>query len=309
MKRLIIGLLLVMILAISFVFFNPFKKTAPAGLQVSTNNIKSSVFLNGQLLDKTPLIEKTLKPGQYTIKIVPDDDVYVPYETSITLRSGALTVMVWKPGMRPETSGGVIYEFEPIETKHTSEVSFVSIPDTAIVELEGERKDYTPVIFKNVAPGNIEYTVMLPSYVPQKNTIFVLPGQRMLINVKLAKMSDEPDPVTTTNTLQPTDATDSAQVRESPQSGTDSADKTDTTVDKRTTINTRTVKILTTNFFVEGKEVLRVRSDANSNSSEVGYVMVGEIYAHTGNVINSWYEITFDDKTGWVSGQFAELAS
>ncbi len=305
MKRLIFGLLLIMVLAIGFVFFNPFKKTAPAGLQVSTNNIKSSVFLNGQLLDKTPLIEKTLKPGQYTIKIVPDDETYVEYETSITVRSGALTVMVWRPGRRPETSGGVIYEFEPIETKHTSEVSFVSIPDTAIVELEGERKDYTPVLFKNVAPGNIEYTVMLPSYVPQKNTIFVLPGQRMLINVKLAKMSDEPEPTAPPDRESlPIAASNSAQVSEPPPASgsiaTDSASPSE---------NAGNVRILTTNFFVEGKEVLRVRSDANSNSPEVGYVTVGEVYPSTGNVINGWHEITFDEKQGWVSGQFAEPAS
>ncbi|MFZ1721336.1 MAG: hypothetical protein WAU07_02415 [Microgenomates group bacterium] len=301
MIRLIIGILLIFLVITSFVLFNPFKKAAPAGLQVATNNIPSSIFLNDQLLNKTPLIEKTLKPGRYTIKIVPDDEMYVPYETSIELRSGALTVMAWRPGTRPETSGGVIYEFEPIETKHTSEVSFVSIPDTAIVELEGERKDYTPVIFKNVAPGNIEYTVMLPSYVPQKNTIYVLPGQRMLINVKLAKISEEVQPETAN---QNTDlvATSSAEVSENSGSKTSIA-----TTSASTASDSSRVKILSTNFYVEGKEVLRARRESNSNSPEVGYVAVGSEYPHTGKRENGWLEIQFNETLGWVSGQFAQI--
>lgn len=170
-----------------------------SGLQVITDDVPSSVFLNGQHLDSTPLIEKTLKPGEYQLKIVPNDPTLTAYETAIILRKGLLTVVTWKPAARPEMSGGVIYEMEELKDTTKAEVSFVSIPEGAIVSLENKEKDFSPVVYTDVAPGNRSFEVTLPSYETQNHTINVQPGYRMLVRIKLAKLqpTDEPKPVPT----------------------------------------------------------------------------------------------------------------
>lgn len=159
-----------------------------SGLQVITDDVPSSVYLDGHYVNSTPMIEKNLKPGDYTLRIEPNDSSLQPYETPLTLRKGLLTVVTWKPAARPEMSGGVIYEMEPLKDKSKSEISFSTVPDAAIITLEGRDKEFSPTVFNDVPPGNRSFEVTLPSYETQSHTIFVQPGYRMLVKVTLAKL-------------------------------------------------------------------------------------------------------------------------
>jgi len=268
-----------------------FDKQKNSGIQVITNDIASSVFINGQYLEKAPLIEKDIQPGSYTIRIQPDNPSFVPYETNVTLRKGLLTVITWKPGKRPETSGGVIYEMEPISSDK-SEITFISIPDGAIVSLDGGEKTFAPTTYEKIEPGHHEFEVTLPSYQTQRHTINALAGQRMLINIKLAKSESQErvekaaDAVTPTPVPSTVDATASAV-----PTATTSA-----------VINKVTIQ--PTNFFQQSIEVLQVRSSPNAIASEVGYVEVGKSYPYVERQ-TEWFNISFDGKTGWVSSQYA----
>ncbi|PIR61992.1 MAG: hypothetical protein COY81_03750 [Candidatus Pacebacteria bacterium CG_4_10_14_0_8_um_filter_43_12] len=161
---------------------------AKSGLQVITDDVPSSVFLDGQYLNTTPLIEKEVQPGQYTLRIEPNNQSLLPYETNITLHKGLLTVVTWKPGTKEELSGGVMYEMEPLKNRLQTAVSVVSTPAGAIVSLEGKDKDFTPALYSDVQPGNRAFEITLPSYETQSHTINVQKGYRMLIQVKLAKL-------------------------------------------------------------------------------------------------------------------------
>lgn len=182
-----------------------------SGLQVITDDVPSAVYLDGQYLNSTPLIEKELKPGSYSLKIEPNDISLQPYETSITLRKGLLTVVTWKPAERPEMSGGVIYEMEKLDNSSASEISFTTIPDEAIITLEGREKEFSPFVFTNIPPGNKSFEVTLPSYETQNHTINVQPGYKMLVRIQLAKLqavgqtepstSPEPIPAATTSAI------------------------------------------------------------------------------------------------------------
>lgn len=161
----------VLILLTSSVLFsacsNPLDRRNVGGLQVITQDVPSSLFLDGQYLDKTPYINKTIKPGTYTLKIEPDNTNLVAHEAVITVRKGLLTVVTWKPGARAETSGGVVYEMEPIAGGKT-ELSFTTIPDNAIIRIdEGEQK-FSPLVVADLEPGHHQLEVSLPSYVTQK---------------------------------------------------------------------------------------------------------------------------------------------
>lgn len=164
------------------------ERHSKSGLQVITDDVPSAVYIDGQYLNSTPLIEKELKPGEYMLRIEPNDSTLQPYETSIMLRKGLLSVVTWKPAKLPEMSGGVIYEMEPLKNSSTAEVSFVTTPEAAIVTLEGKDKEFSPVVFKDISAGNKSFEVTLPSYETQNHTINVQAGYRMLVRIKLAKL-------------------------------------------------------------------------------------------------------------------------
>lgn len=299
--RLIAISFVIFIATIILIIFNPFKKEKSAGVQVSTAGQPSAVFLNGQYLNKTPLIEKNIKAGKYTVKIQPDDTSLAPYETIVELQPGSLSVITWKAGKTPETSGGVLYELHPIQDNQNSEVSFSSIPDTAIVELAGERKEFTPFIFTNVIPGNTEFEVTLPSYQPQRHTINVLGGHRMVVKVKLAKVDSASENLQVESLL---DTTNVASNSAAATLATSPLTTNEESLVASESGSKKTVRITATNYFVDGKEVVRVRATPSSEGLPIGYADVGTKYEHTGKVEKEWYEIIIDNQKGWVSGEY-----
>lgn len=272
---------------------------AKAGLQVITDDVPSSVFINDQYLNSTPLIEKDLKPGEYTVRIQPNDAALVPYETTLQLKKGLLTVITWKPATLPEMSGGVVYQMEPLEDSSKSEISISTIPEGAIVTMEGKDKDFTPILYQNISPGNQAFEVTLPSYETQSHTINVQKGYRMVVSVKLAKL--QPVDKTEPDISQP--GTETATTSASP---VPAASATSLSAELTTKKYTK-VKITPTGLMVEGKEVLRVRDTASPQGKELGTVPVGSVLPYTGTSFNSWHEVTFNGAKGWVSATYSEL--
>jgi len=310
---------------------NPLDRKTKSGLQVLTEDIPSSLFLDGQYLEKTPYIGKDIKPGQYTLRIQPDDPTLLPYETTITLRKGLVTAITWRPGSRPELSGGVIYEIERLSNRKASEVLILTIPDGAIISITGREKDYGPLNITEIEPGEKEFEVMLPSYKPQKHTIKLLAGHRTTITIKLAKAeavmtaaelalqntrnisTDSADlqPVATASgqgagrSLSTRQATASAQAAATALAST-SAQAT-TSTNSGSSISGPQVLIKPTGYRQNGQEVLRVRDRASVSGTEIGVVVVGNKYSYTGQTLDGWLQIVIEGQNGWVSSQFAEL--
>ena len=282
--RVIFSVVFVLVSGLSFSACTQiFEKEALAGIQITTGQIESVVFINGQYLDKTPLVRKNLKPGEYIIEIKPTNDTLASYQTSVTLRQELLTVITWNPAATPEQSGGVVYEMEPLPMKDATEVSFTTVPDGAIIQLMDKPKEIAPYTFKNVIPGEQEYSISLPSYEQQKHTINIVPGYRMLISLKLAKQSSI--------LLMPTPTI--APVSSASSSATASS--------------SGTVTILKTNLFVDGVEVLRVRDLPNVSGTEVGLAKVGVTYPYLNETKDGWFKIKLASASGWISGTYANL--
>lgn len=309
-------ILLLVILIFSGVFLgacNPLAKKAKSGLQVQiTDSVAASVYLDGTYVEKTPFINKELNPGEYILKIQPDDPKLIPYETKISLKPGLLSVVTWQLAQRPELSGGVIYEMESINSKQKSEISFITIPDGAIITLAGQEKMFAPVILPDINPGHTEFEVSLPSYGTQKHTINVIPGYRMIITVKLAKenLSGTQTESSSEVMQQATDSATQPTTNPTPEISETAPkiDATNSATNSGTPTNTgQKVQIKSTNFFVEGKEVLRVRSAPNSSGAELGFAEVGSIHPYLGVTQSGWYNIQFNGQTGWVNIQYAQL--
>ncbi|PIR59606.1 MAG: hypothetical protein COU68_04755 [Candidatus Pacebacteria bacterium CG10_big_fil_rev_8_21_14_0_10_45_6] len=265
------------------------------GLQIITSEKPSSVFLDGQYLEKTPFIEKNLKPGTYPLRIEPDDPSLAPYETSITLRSGLLTVVTWKPERNPELSGGVVYEMEPLKNKKQAEVAFITVPDGAIIAFDELEKEFSPTTFPDLSEGEHTFEITLPSYETQKHTLNVVPGYRVQVRAKLAKLAGA-------------DAANLAQVTEEivpPVEPVDAPVATKSASDSAST--EKLVLIKPTNFFNEGVESLRVRNNPNTESATLGFAASGSSYPYLGESLGGWYKIRFEQKEGWVSSSFADV--
>jgi hypothetical protein len=247
------------------------------------------VYLDGELLDKTPYISKTMKPGEYLIQIQPEETKLVPYSTKITLRSGILTVVTWKPGATPETSGGVIYEAEKLRSGKGTQLSFVTIPDGGIIQINGQNRGFAPHTFEDLLPGEHEYQVTLPSFETQQHSIHLQEGYRMYITLKLAKQASNDttqlplDDSSSVSTPKPA-ATSSAQVKQS-----------------------AVVRVLPTGFKRNGKEGLRVRKEPNSLSPEIDFVMVGDTLPLLETNTQGWHKVQLEGGVGWVSGSFTEV--
>ncbi len=281
---------------------------AKSGLQVMTSdNLSASLYLNGKLANKTPYIDKELKPGDYTVEIKPDDTTLASYETKVTLKKGLLTVISWKPGNRPETSGGVIYEMEKIGNAKDAQLSITTIPDGSIIQVDSQAKGFSPVLIEHVSPGEHEYEVSLPSYDAQKNTINVIQGFRMNISVKLAKQEYTPTPSPSPG-IQSIYATDSAQLLPSPTPLLSSpAPTASSAATKKTTVPPPKVLVKPTGYKQDGQEVLRVRQEPDPGSDQIGFAPVGSEYPYLNQTTAGWYKINFNGKTGWLSGQYAQL--
>jgi len=300
---------LVLFTSVFFSACNPFDSQTKAGLQVITGDIPASLFLDSQYLEKTPYIGKDIKPGQYTLRIQPDDVSLTPYETTITLRKGLLSVVTWRPGTRPELSGGVAYEMEKLSNAKATEVSVVTIPDGAIVAIEGREKEFAPLHITTIEAGERTFEVSLPSYETQKHSINIVAGHRTTITVKLAKSEAVPTLST------PTPATPSAALAATPaavlttRQASAAAQVKTPVASSSSKITGARVKIKPTGYQSNGQEVLRVRDAASSAGTEIGVAPVGSEYAYSGETLGGWHKITFNGQVGWVSSQYVEVIS
>ncbi len=310
------NLYLIAIIILSSLFLgacNPLDSKMKAGLQVISQNNEVNVFLDGELLGKTPYINKKMKEGEYILKLEPVDQSLSSYETSIKLNKALLTVVTWNPGKTLETSAGVIYELIPVNNKKTAEVSFISIPDTTMIKFDDQAKQFAPMILTDLEPGQHQFEASLPSYKSFNNVINLLAGHRLTIHLKLAKdlgeSLDNPSPSNipvASASAQP--ASPSGQLTASPSAMLSRDEFLATTASPSgQTLTGKRVKILSTNFFIEGEEVLKVRAEANSSSKELGLAKVGHEYAYLEQESNGWYKINFNQQTAWVSAKYCQL--
>lgn len=304
--------ILLVVCFISFWIVKLNLKPAKGGLQVITNEIPSSVFINGQYADKTPYINKELKPDTYNVRIQPDNPTLASHEMAVHVNRELLSVITWIPGDRPETSGGVVYEVEPLKSKkNTSELFIVSLPDGAVVTIDDATRDFTPLTMTDLQPGQHKISISLPSYETQTHTINALAGNKMIVTVKLAKSgTNQP---TTTDNSQSVSSSPSAQITASSSAtitnsvATTSASTNSQLLDTSTTASiSGYVKILPTNFIVNGQEALRVRISPEASSAEVGFLPVGTVVPYLGEKKNGWHKIDFNGQAGWVSGQYVQ---
>lgn len=264
-----IGVGIALVLAAVYFFFF---RSKTAGLLVESDPA-AIVFINGEQVGRTPY-ESTQQVEEVIVKLVPEaNQPLAPYETKVVLEAGIKTVVRRSFGETADTSAGEVISFEKLGAGETA-VSVVSSPDAAQVAVDGQIKGFTPIKISDITAGDHQLAISSPGYIDRTFSVRTVEGFRLTAIVSLAKSGDKPDELAVFEDVK-------AQSEET----------------------TKKVKILETDT-----GFLRVREEATTASKEIGQVKPGQLYDLVEeNTESGWYKIKFDDKEGWVSGEYASI--
>ncbi|MFH1186864.1 MAG: PEGA domain-containing protein [Candidatus Levyibacteriota bacterium] len=276
MKKVLIIILPPLVAIIIFIVVTiVLNKNSNIGALQVTSTPQGKVYLNGKLLGDTPLCkceqDNMLETGEYTIKIVPSDDKFSPFESKITISPSVLTVVDRTFGEGGLSQGSII-DLTPISNKKEAQILIVSFPDKASVYLDNNLSGTSPLLLKNITESDHEIKLSKEGYKEKAVRIRAIKGYKL---ESIVFLSINQDISASSSALPELSLTPS--------------------------VSQDTIVILDT-----PTGFLRVRSDASINSSQITTVSPGEKYEVVSEQ-EGWFEIKLDDgKTGWVSSQYAK---
>ena len=277
MKKLfLLAVSLLIIVGIAFLVRSKLlENKQPAGLKI-TSKPKATIFLEGKHLGQTPFLSKELKPGEFTLKLVPESETFFPWEQKIKLNPGTLTVVDRQFGESEELSSGEILTLESLTSKNLVSLAVISSPDGIMVKVDGVARGLTPISLEDITEGDHRISLSLPGFLGKEVRAKTVLGRKLIVNAKLTKEK-----------IVTEEATPSAQEEEEEVSQEELAKPY--VVIKET-----------------GTGWLRVRQGPTTTDAEITKVKPGEKYKFLEATTTGWYKIEYEEgKEGWISGKYA----
>lgn len=280
-----------------------------AALQV-TSAPRATIFLEGKHVGETPFLDDKLKPGEYTLKLIPEDPTgkLPAWETKIQLNPQILTVVNREIAATDQESTGAILTLEPLSSKTKSPLAIISLPDSAVIKVDNQPRGFAPQSLEDIAAGEHTVTLTQTGYKEKSLQVKTWLGFKLTLSVQLAKenlleipkpTSDQPEP-----TISPIPATSPLpSPKASPQSI-----KEDQPVSASAVAKTKPyVEILPNSI-----GFLRIREEPMTTSSELARAVAGQHLPYLDEEKNGWYKVSYaTGKTGWLargaSGEYARL--
>lgn len=265
----------------------------PAGLEITTMP-SSTVFINDQNKGETPFNDKNMKPGNYTIKLVPTTGATLPpYETKLALISKASTIITRNFAESEMDASGYTLQLQEDSSGGTF-LSVISEPDTVNVTVDDKPTGFTPLSKVPITPGSHSLLVTSPGYLEQSLSVNAVKGYNLIVNFKLGGQ--------TITLTAPTPAT-SAATAILPSSFPVSTSLPATGSAKVGSVAKPYVLVGET-----GTGWLRIRKEASGTSEELGKADTGEKLKYLGESTElGWFKIEFEGGAGWVSGKYVTL--
>ncbi|MBI2025946.1 MAG: PEGA domain-containing protein [Candidatus Levybacteria bacterium] len=280
MRKLLFVLICFLIASVIFglVVYLLGKRPEKGALQV-TASIKAQVYVDAKLVGETPLClceaKDMLNAGEYTIRLVPKEGNFEPFQRKITISPKVLTV-VDRTFSQTALSQASIITLSKIDDKNDAQISVISFPTDAQVYLDSELVGQSPVLLKNITESDHEIKVVRQGYKDKTVRIKTVLGYKLETVIYLG--------------IDPQVATSSATLISSPSAQTVAKEQTIIILDTPTGF-------------------LRVRENPNVSSAEIGRVNPDEIFVLLDEQ-NGWYKIKLKDGVeGWVSSQYARKTS
>lgn len=282
-----------------------FSQQVAGALQISTTP-KATVTIDGIQSGVTPFFDDKIKVGEHTIKLTPESttDNLSSWEGKINLLPGILTIIERDFGPTETQSSGKILTLEKISRKDKSTLAVISIPDQAVVKLNGEPKGFAPLTLEDLTPADYEITVSSNGYEEKNISVRTIAGYKLIVNVKLAQKIEG---------IQ--EATSSGETQGSGLTPTPSTKVTPTPITKLTPtpkITPTTEATPPAKPYIKVKETetgfLRVRLGPSRNATEAAQIKPGEMYPYLNEEKSGWLKIEYEtNKEGWVSGVYVDL--
>lgn len=273
-------------------------QSAVGALSVSTTP-KATVFLNEAQLGTTPFSDNKIEVGEHRLRLVPEDQALSAWESQITIQSGALTVIKWNFAATESASSGEAVWLEEMADKEEVALAVVSLPDQAVVKINGQPRGFAPLLLEDLTVG--EYQVIIDSlgYEERLITAKTVAGRKLIINVQLAQQVENIQ-IDSEADLTPTPE---AEVTPTPNSDTPtpSPKLTPRPTQEGDSLARPYVKIKET-----GTGWLNVR--VTPGGSKIARVDVGQTFPYLNEKKSGWLKIEYEPgKEGWVSGAYVDL--
>ncbi len=157
-----------------------------AGIYI-TSNPPSTVYINGQQVGKTPY-DATREPGEIVVKLIPitTGKPLVSFETKVTLSPAIQTVIRRDLAQTDDSSAGEVISFVKIGGKD-AQIAVISLPDSAMVAIDGQKVGYAPYKDSTTAPGDHQLNVSANGFFDRVFSAKAIVGYKLTIEVKLAK--------------------------------------------------------------------------------------------------------------------------
>ena len=260
-------------------------RLAPGSLQVSALP-KSKVWLDGLERGKTPFLDDGVVQGEHQLKLVVNGQENLIWEGRIKVNSGARTVVNRSLSVEGESySSGGILTLEKMGVKDKAGLAVVSIPDQAVVKIDGQPKGFAPVNLADLTPGDYQVGLALPGFEEKVLSAHTAAGYKLIMTVQLAQKIEgagvEPASVTPTPTK--------AVIKTDEKS-------LGAKIEKPYVM----IKDTPTGF-------LRVRE--TPSGKEIARVKPKESFPFLEKDESGWYKIEYEqDRQGWISSTYAQLS-
>lgn len=272
-------------------------KKQMAALQVNSFPV-ASIFIDGKHVGKTPFVDREMKPGEITLKLIPESttSALTSWEGKLKLVGGVLSVVSREFAEQEDYTSGDILTLEPIRDKKNSSLAAVTSPDGATVELDGENRGNTPLVLERINEGEHQISFSLTGFKERILKARAINGFKLIVNSKLAKEGG----LEVSPTIAPVSPTPTGKI----------TPPKPTTTPKATPSPRPTVAITGGSVQIKGTPEgwLRVRSNPSTgtSSTEITRVNEGEKYPLVEEK-SGWYKIVYEEgKEGWISSQYAQ---
>lgn len=318
-KFLFLGIIAILLVIIFFLvrFFVLHRNPRQGVLKVSTN-VAARVLLNNRDIGKTPL-EQKVDVGEYTIRLVPDSTTRTlsSWQGRVVIGGNTVSFINRDLAETELTSAGEQLWLEKISGNAT-ELSILSVPDGASVLVNDQSRGVTPLKITDLPAGEHTVVVTSPGFDSRTTRVRLNVGYRVVASVFMAiSPSQIANPIVTPEPS----ATQAATLQSAPVADGEASNRiamptaTPTSAPTRTPTRTPTpqrtqsptvastvarVRILDTPI-----GFLRVRKEPSTAAEEIGRAEPGQEFS----VIKqqgTWYNITFEQSSGWISAQYAE---
>lgn len=283
-----------------------------------TSTPKTSVYLDGEQLGTTPYYNEKLKPGDYTIKLVPENSNNPPWETRVALHAGIWTVVSRELSETDDYSSGYILTLQPQSNQDQSSILVITTPDGSVVSIDNEPKGFAPVAIDSITEGDHTLTISSPGYYDKSIKAQLVNGYKLTANIQLSK-SDKNAKSKQENIKDSEQGKDKEEQAVEEKKGSkdevideDVEEKGVKEKEETKTVSKKVDKKLDPPYVIiqeTNTGWLNVRKKpSTADDNVITKVDPGEKFPFLDSNDTGWYQIQLDDGTkGWLSGKYVKL--